>query len=136
MLCAVFHNPGSRQLVSILSSQGGIQVKIVKKRHLAGSLKDLESLNILIPGKQKKANDCLAGLAFLYPGQRIPESGYLLHPTEEFLYVKSGRILIETQTGSEVAEKGDLIFMPPREPHFNTNIADQQAEILWRRSNS
>ncbi|OPZ71867.1 MAG: Cupin domain protein [Firmicutes bacterium ADurb.Bin456] len=111
-------------------------MRIVKKKQLAGSLKELEYLNIPIPGKQKKASDCLAGLAFLYPGQRIPESGYLLHPTEEFLYIKSGRILVETQTGSEIAEKGDLIFMPPREPHSNINIADQQAEILWCRSNS
>ncbi len=110
-------------------------MKVVKRRQLEGQ-EHLQPLKILISGKKNETNDCLAGLAFLYPGQRIPSSGYLLHPTEEFLYVKSGTIRIETNKEWDVAEEGDLIFMPPCEPHFNVNISDKQAELLWCRSNS
>ena len=104
-------------------------MQIVKKIQLKGSPGGFEPLKISITGKQKK------GLAFLYPGQRLPSSGYFLHPTEEFLYVKSGKIRIETNSNCEIAEKGDLILMRSREPHFNINISDEQAELLWRRSN-
>ena len=113
-------------------------MQVVKRMQLKGSPGDLEPLKISIPGKQKNGDedDCLAGLAFLYPGQRFPSSGYFLHSTEEFLYVKSGKIRIETNSNCEIAEEGDLILMRSREPHFNINISDEQAELLWRRSNS
>lgn len=110
-------------------------MKVVKRRQLEGQ-ENLQPLRILISGKNNEKNDCLAGLAFLYPGQRIPSSGFLLHPTEEFLYVKSGTIRIETHKEWDVAEEGDLILMPPFEPHFNVNISDKQAELLWCRSSA
>ena len=108
-------------------------MKVVKKHQLNGK-ENLQPIRILISGKENETDSCLAELAFLYPGQRIPSSGFLLHPTEKFVYVKSGTIRIETHKEWDVAEEGDLILMPPYEPHFNVNISDKQAELLWCRT--
>lgn len=106
-------------------------VRVVKKDQFHGAVDENYPLKLLISGKEHGAEKCQAGLAVIKPGQRLPGSGYSKHASEEVSYILSGKIRVETDTGSEIAEEGDLVFMPGDKPHFNVNISEEEARVLW-----
>ncbi|WP_051273131.1 cupin domain-containing protein [Desulfotruncus alcoholivorax] len=90
-----------------------------------------QPLKLLVSNKEHGAMNCQAGMAVLSPGQRLPGAGYSQHDSEEISYILSGKVRVETDRGSEIAEAGDLVFMPGGQPHFNVNISEEEAKILW-----
>ncbi|MFZ7102893.1 MAG: cupin domain-containing protein [Peptococcaceae bacterium] len=107
-------------------------MEVIKKgRYVQEVLNNAGPLHLLVSAKESGARNCQAGMAVLAPGQRLPAAGYSRHPSEEISYIVSGTVKVHTDSGWEIAEEGDLVFMPENKPHFNENIAKSQAQILW-----
>ncbi|SHI32221.1 Cupin domain-containing protein [Desulfofundulus thermosubterraneus DSM 16057] len=106
-------------------------MKIVKKNQFCAVVDESYPLKLLISGREHGAKNCQVGIAVLKPGQRLPVSGYSRHASEEVSYILTGKVRLDTDTGSEIAEEGDLVFMPGNKPHASTNISQGEAKILW-----
>lgn len=55
---------------------------------------------------------------------------YVVHDSEEYVYVLSGRIEYHTEQGVYPAAEGDSLHMEPRVPHIVYNPTGQPAEVL------
>lgn len=106
-------------------------MKVIKQEQLGGIVDETYPLKLLVSSKEHGAKMCQVGVAILNPGQRLPATGNSQHVSEEVSYVLSGKIRVETDTGSQIVEAGDLVFMPGDKPHVNTNISQEPAKILW-----
>ncbi|SFG38188.1 Cupin domain-containing protein [Desulfotomaculum arcticum] len=106
-------------------------MKVIRKDKCHFDNNNEQPLKLLISHKEHGAVNCQAGMAVLQPGQRLPETGYSQHASEEIFYILSGKVRVETDRGSEIVETGDLVFMPGGQPHLNVNIAEEETKILW-----
>lgn len=103
---------------------------IVKKRQMAKMSED-SPVRLVISAKGCGAENCQAGFAVLKPGERLPQTGYSQHDSEEVSYVISGQIQVATDSELDIAEEGDMVLQKRNAPHFNVNLSDKEAVLVW-----
>jgi len=103
---------------------------IVRKKQMA-EMSGNSPVKLVVSAKDCGAENCQAGLAVLKPGERLPQTGYSQHDSEEVSYIISGRIQVATDSEVDIAEEGDMILQKRNTPHFNVNVSDKEAVIVW-----
>lgn len=75
------------------------------------------------------AGSTLVGTARMARGQQVPATGESSHPADEYSYVLSGQVEIETGGQTHRAGPGTFMLIPAGEGHVTRALED--AEVLW-----
>jgi len=103
------------------------EIKVVRKKEAKNFLEDDEHCRLYV-----NTGNIVFGTSNLLPGKRgAVDPGH--KKGDEIFYVAKGRIVCHFSGKKiyEELEEGDIVVIPPGEPHQLINTGDEEAIVCW-----